>query len=57
MIRKDLRIYIRIYIYVPEQVDCDSQTDVVTVGHCGVSEVKNYINTVQFLAQTDRFVS
>ncbi len=28
-----------------------------TVGHCGRSEVKNYINTVQFLAQTDYFVS
>ncbi len=28
-----------------------------TVGHCGGSEVKNDINTVQFLAQTDRFVS
>ncbi len=28
-----------------------------TVGQCGESEVKNYINTVQFLAQTDRFVS
>ncbi len=28
-----------------------------TVGPCGGSEVKNYINTVQFLAQTDRFVS
>ncbi len=28
-----------------------------TVGHCGGSEVKNYINTVQFLAQTDRFMS
>ncbi len=28
-----------------------------TVGHWGGSEVKNYINTVQFLAQTDRYVS
>ncbi len=28
-----------------------------TVGHCGGSEVKNYRNTVQFLAQTDCFVS
>ncbi len=28
-----------------------------TVGHCGGSEVKNDINTVQFLAQTDRFMS
>ncbi len=28
-----------------------------TVEHCGGSEVKNYINTVQFLAQTDCFVS
>ncbi len=28
-----------------------------TVGLCGGSEVKNYINTVKFLAQTDRFVS
>ncbi len=28
-----------------------------TVGPCGGSEVKNNINTVQFLAQTDRFVS
>ncbi len=28
-----------------------------TVGPCGGSEVKNDINTVQFLAQTDRFVS
>ncbi len=28
-----------------------------TLGPCGGSEVKNYINTVQFLAQTDRFVS
>ncbi len=28
-----------------------------TVGQCGGSEVKNYINTVQFLAQTDHFVS
>ncbi len=27
-----------------------------TVGHCGGSEVYNYINTVQFLAQTDCFV-
>ncbi len=26
-------------------------------GHCGESVVKNYINTVQFLAQTIRFVS
>ena len=25
--------------------------------HCGESEVKNDINTVQFLAQTDHFVS
>lgn len=28
-----------------------------TVGHCGASTVKNDINTVQFLAQTDRFMS
>ncbi len=28
-----------------------------TVGQCGGSEVKNYINTVQFLAQTNHFVS
>ncbi len=28
-----------------------------TVGPCDGSEVKNYINTVQFLAQTDCFVS
>ncbi len=28
-----------------------------TVGQCGVSELKNDINTVQFLAQADRFVS
>ncbi len=28
-----------------------------TVGPCGGSEVKSDINTVQFLAQTDRFVS
>ncbi len=28
-----------------------------TVGPCGGSEVKNYINTVQFLAQTDCFMS
>ncbi len=28
-----------------------------TVGPCGGSEGKNYINTVQFLAQTDRFMS
>ncbi len=28
-----------------------------TVGPCGGSEVKHYINTVQFLAQTDCFVS
>ncbi len=28
-----------------------------TVGQYGGSEVKYYINTVQFLAQTDRFVS
>ncbi len=28
-----------------------------TVGPCGGSEVKNDTNTVQFLAQTDRFVS
>ncbi len=28
-----------------------------TVGPGGRSEVKNDINTVQFLAQTDRFVS
>ncbi len=28
-----------------------------TVGHCGGSEVKNYINAVQFLARTDCFVS
>ncbi len=28
-----------------------------TVGPCGGSEVKNDINTVQFLAQTERFVS
>ncbi len=28
-----------------------------TVGPCGGSEVKNNINTVQFLTQTDRFVS
>ena len=27
------------------------------VGHSGVLEVKNYINTVRFLAQTDHFVS
>ncbi len=31
--------------------------DAVTVGQCGVSEVNNDINTVQFLAQTDRIVS
>ncbi len=31
--------------------------DPVTVGQCGVSEVNNDINTVQFLAQTDRIVS
>ncbi len=28
-----------------------------TVGHCGGSEVKHDINTVQFLTQTDHFVS
>ncbi len=28
-----------------------------TVGHCGGSEVQSDINTVQFLAQTDCFVS
>ncbi len=28
-----------------------------TVGQCGGSEVTKNINTVQFLAQTDRFVS
>ncbi len=28
-----------------------------TVGHCSGSEVKNDINAVQFLAQTDCFVS
>ncbi len=28
-----------------------------TVGPCGGSEVKHDINTVQFLAKTDRFVS
>ncbi len=28
-----------------------------TVGHCSGSEVKNYINTVQFLTQTNRFMS
>ncbi len=28
-----------------------------TVGHCGGSEVKKYINTVQFLAQIDCLVS
>ncbi len=28
-----------------------------TVVHCGGSEVKNYVNTVHFLAQTDYFVS
>ncbi len=28
-----------------------------TVGHCDGSEVKNDINTVQFLAQTDCFLS
>ncbi len=28
-----------------------------TVGPCGGSEVKNDINTVQFLAQTDCFMS
>jgi len=27
------------------------------VGHSGVLEVKNDINTVRFLAQTNRFVS
>ncbi len=27
--------------------------DIVTVGHCGVSAVKNDINTVQFLAEAD----
>ncbi len=26
-------------------------------GHCGGSELKNNINTVQFLTQTDCFVS
>ncbi len=31
--------------------------DVMTVRHCGVSEVKYDINSLQFLAQTDRFVS
>ncbi len=45
---------------IPESVDtsgtgcCDALR---TVGHCGGSEVKHDINTVQFLAQTDRFVS
>ncbi len=28
-----------------------------TVGHCGGSEVKNDINSVQFLAKTNCFVS
>ncbi len=28
-----------------------------TVGHCSGSEVKNDVNTVQFLAQTDPFIS
>ncbi len=28
-----------------------------TVGPCGESEVNSNINTVQFLAQTDRFMS
>ncbi len=33
------------------------QQPTCSVGHCGGSEVKNYINTVQFLAQKHCFVS
>ncbi len=44
------------YIYMYQSRPTHHAPDVVAVLHCGVSEVKNYINTVQFLTQTDRFL-
>ncbi len=49
--------YLCIYIYVPKHITRhvpDVENERLTLP---ASEVKNYINTVQLLAQTNRFVS
>ncbi len=40
-----------------EEADASRVNELRTVGHCGGSEVKNDIKTVQFLTQTDCFVA
>ncbi len=52
-IRKILRMFL--HISMCQSMLTHYMPDAVTVGHCGVSKVKNYINTVQFIAQTDCF--
>ncbi len=56
-------IYVYIYIYAPEPLThqapdvVDELRKAQEIWTLPVSEVKDDINTVQFLAQTDRFVS